>query len=110
MAEEHGGGAEPQYEVVSPIGAQRKNHIDPAPPLPDLANKRVGFVWDLLFSGDHVFASISDELAKRYDGMEFVGYEHFGDIHGADERKVIEELPDRLHQLRIDALIAGVGA
>jgi hypothetical protein len=105
-----GEGREPVYEVVSPIGTQRKSQVDPAPGFPDLSGKRVAFVWDLLFSGDLVWDTISKELANRYDGMEFVGYQEFGDIHGADERQVIAQLPDRLHQLRIDALLAGVGA
>ena len=39
-----------------------------------------------------------------------LGYEAFGDIHGADEVQVLEELPDRLRAQRIDAMVAGVGA
>jgi hypothetical protein len=42
--------------------------------------------------------------------MEFVGHESFGDIHGAEEVSVLEALPDRLQQQRVDALVVGVGA
>ena len=98
------------YEVVSPITAQRQTEAAAAPPLPGLDGKRIGFVWDMLFDGDLVFTAIADELASRFQGMEFVGYETFGDIHGADEVLVLEELPDRLRAHRIDAVVAGVGA
>ena len=98
------------YEVVSPITTQRQQAAAAAPPLSDLGGKRIGFVWDMLFDGDLVFAAIADELASRFTGIEFVGYETFGDIHGADEVQVLEELPDRLRAQRIDAMVAGVGA
>src|SRR5687767_5224151 len=98
------------FEVVSPITPQRQDTVQPAPPLPELTGKRIGFVWDMLFDGDTVFAAIADELASRVDGIEFVGYETFGDIHGPDEKQVVADLPDRLREHRIDAVIAGVGA
>jgi hypothetical protein len=39
-----------------------------------------------------------------------VGHEHFGDIHGAEERRCLEELPGRLQRHRVDALVVGIGA
>ena len=101
---------EPVFEVVAPLGVQRVDKVGFAAPLPDLSGKRIGFLWDNLFQGDLCFASISEALARRYQGMEFVGYENFGDIHGRDERAVLEELPERLRQHRIDAAVVGVGA
>src|SRR5688572_2828673 len=98
------------YEVVSPVTPSQPHTLRAATPLQDLTGKRIGFVWDLLFDGDLVFDAIADELRSRVDGVEFVGYQAFGDIHGPDEVQVVDELPARLVHHRIDALIAGVGA
>ncbi len=101
---------EPVYEVVSPVGRGRRRPLEPAAPLDGLAHRRIGFAWDQLFRGDVVFDAISAELARTFDGIEMVGYEHFGDIHGAEEARCLEELPDRLHELGVDALVVGIGA
>ena len=101
---------EPVYEVVSPVPPQRVERVGAAPSLPGLEGRRIAFLWDSLFDGDLAFEAIAGELTQRYDGVEFVGYEHFGDIHGPDEAAVIEALPDRLREYRVDAAIAGVGA
>ena len=98
------------YEVVSPVTAQRPQTVQAAAPLADLTRKRIGFVWDQLFDGDLVFAAIAEELACRVGGIEFVGHEEFGDIHGADEQQVVADLPEKLVKHRIDAVVAGVGA
>jgi hypothetical protein len=103
-------GGEPVFEVVIPFGRQRPPRLQPAAPLTGLSDMRVGFVWDQLFSGDLIFDAIAAELGQLYDGMEFVGYEEFGDIHGAHEKRVLEALPSRLQQHRIDALVVGIGA
>jgi hypothetical protein len=101
---------EPLFEVVIPFGRQRQPGLAPAPPIGSLARKRVGFVWDQLFDGDLVFDAIAGELDRSFDGVEFIGYQDFGDIHGADENNVLEALPGRLQQHRVDALVVGVGA
>jgi hypothetical protein len=103
-------GGEPVFEVVIPFGRQRQPGLQPAAPLSALSDKRVGFVWDQLFSGDLIFDAIADELGRLFDGMEFVGYRDFGDIHGADEKRVLEALPGRLQEHRVDALVVGIGA
>jgi hypothetical protein len=101
---------EPVFEVVIPFGRRRQPGLVPAPPIEGLAHKRVGFVWDQLFDGDLVFDAIAGELGRSFDGLEFIGYEAFGDIHGADEKHVLEALPSRLQQHRVNALVVGVGA
>jgi hypothetical protein len=101
---------EPVYEVISPLGPVRESKLEPVPGLPDLTGRKVGFVWDSLFDGDFLFEVISGELQQRFGGMEFFGYQRFGDIHGPDEKRVLEELPGLMHQLGIDAMVAGVGA
>lgn len=101
---------EPRYEVVSPVTAQRVDRLRPAPPLDGLEGRRVAFLWDSLFDGDRCFAAMAAELEARGAGVEFVGHEEFGDIHGRDAAGVLAELPDRLRRYRVDAAIVGVGA
>jgi len=67
-------------------------------------------VWDYLFKGDAMFETVCGPLRERWPGVEFVGPEPFGNIHGPDERQVVEDLPRRLREQRVDAAIVGVGA
>jgi hypothetical protein len=110
VSDQAGEDGEPVFEVVIPFGRQRQPALLPAEALNQLSHKRVGFVWDQLFSGDLIFDAIAAELGHSFDGMEFVAYDQFGDIHGADEKRVLEALPSRLQQHRVDALVVGIGA
>ena len=110
MSDQVGQDGEGLFEVVIPFGPQRQPGLAPAPPIGELSHKRVGFVWDQLFDGDVLFDAIAAELGRSFDGMAFIGYEDFGDIHGADEKRVLEALPSRMQQHRVDALVVGVGA
>jgi hypothetical protein len=110
VSEQLGGVGEPIFEVVIPFGLQRQSGLEPAAPIAGLARKRLGFVWDQLFSGDLIFDTIADELGRSFEDLEFIGYEQFGDIHGADEKRVLEALPDLLQQHRVDGLVVGIGA
>jgi hypothetical protein len=110
VSDHAGRSGEPVFEVVIPFGRQRQPALQAADGLAELSHKRVGFVWDQLFSGDLIFDAIAAELGHTFDGMEFVGYDQFGDIHGADEKHVLEALPSRLQQHRVDALVVGIGA
>lgn len=101
---------EPVFHVVEPAGPPRPAQLQPVPGVADIAGARIGFVWDLLFKGDLVFDAIAAELEQRHPGVEFVGYQAFGDIHGPEEARVLSELPELLRQERVDAVVAGVGA
>src|SRR5947209_19934302 len=98
---------EPVYEVVAPVGSQQATDLEAAAPLAALAGARIGFVWDLLFKGDLVFDAVAEELRQRHPGVEFVGHERFGDIHGPEENAVLERLPELLRPERLDAVGAG---
>ena len=98
---------EPQYEVVSPVGRWAGQAVRPAGAG---RVRRVGFVWDYVFRGDEMFRIVAEELRRRDPELTFVGHEVFGDIHGPDERRVVAELPGRLHAQRVDTVIVGVGA
>lgn len=89
----------PRTQAVEPVAGR----VD------DLAGKVVAFVWDYLFRGDEIFAMVQRELQQRFPGMRFIGYEEFGSTHGADEREVLANLPGKLKQLQVDAVISGMG-
>ena len=102
--------AEPVYEVVAPTGLVPQ---DPAPINPhptSLSGKTIGFVWDYLFKGPVVFDAVRHVIDARYTGVRYVDYLHFGDIHGFDSTRVLEELPDKVRIAGIDAAVVAVGA
>ena len=97
------------YDVVwpkSPRGIQRQRT---APRLDSLDGKRVAFLWDYLFRGDELFPLLEAELRGRYPTIDIVGYEVFGNLHGADEKERVGRLPDDLRSRGIDAVVSGMG-
>jgi len=101
--------AEPVYAVVwprSPQGVQRRRRADR---LDTLAGKRVAFLWDHVFRGDELFPVLAAELIARHDGVVIVGYEEFGNLHGADEVERVGRLPDDLRNRGVDAVVSGMG-
>ncbi len=104
MAIEH----EVTERVVWPRG-RRTVHARPiAPRLPSLEGRTIGQLWDDLFRGDEIFPILEREIVRRWPGVTFVPYSVFGSTHGSDERRVLAELPARLRELKIDAVISGM--
>ena len=97
------------YEVVWPRGKRPTETICFAKRLDTLEGKTVCTLWDWLFRGEQIFPVIEKELAKRYTGSKFVGYETFGSTHGGEEAKVIAALSNTLKQNKCDAVISGIG-
>ncbi|MEN9644549.1 MAG: hypothetical protein RL238_1218 [Actinomycetota bacterium] len=100
---------EPHYDVVwpkSPRGVQRRRAAER---LTTLEGARIGFVWDYMFRGEEIFPVIASELATRFPGLEVVGYDTFGNIHGADEVALVEAMPGTLDEHSIDAVVVGNG-
>ena len=81
------------YRVVWPRGARTVQASDVAPRLSTLEGKTIGQLWDYLFRGDEIFPMLEEELADRFPGVRFVGYDTFGSTHGGDEQRVLAELP-----------------
>ncbi|MXV86846.1 MAG: hypothetical protein F4117_08505 [Acidimicrobiales bacterium] len=100
---------EPSYDVVWPGAPSGIEQRELAPRLDTLAGKRIGLLWDYLFRGDELFPILERELAARYEGVTFVGYETFGNTHGGDEAAVIDRLPDSLRSRAVDAVVSGMG-
>ena len=98
------------YEVVSPASEQHDKSFVASDFNGDFRGRRVGLIWDGLYRGDYIYQEIVAVLSRRFAGVEIVGYEQFGNIHGSDEAKVMAELPKRLYDHRIDVAIVGIAA
>lgn len=100
---------EPTYDVVwprSPRGVQARRN---ARRLDTINGKRVAFLWDYVFRGDELFPILERELIRRFTDIEIVGYEEFGNLHGADEKERLARLPDDLRRRGVDAVVSGMG-
>lgn len=97
------------YQVVWPRGRRLESGAHLARRLDTLEGKVVCELWDWIFKGDVIFEVFENELAKRYPGIKFVSWKEFGEIHGANEKAVLEALPDKLRSFNCDAVICGVG-
>lgn len=95
--------------VVWPRGRKIGEVRDLAPRLAGLDGKTIGELWDDLFRGDEIFPLLEAELGRRFPGVRFVRYDAFGSTHGADEQRVLAELPDKLRRYDVDAVISGMG-
>ena len=96
------------YEVFWP-GGPSAVHTVPAAPRSALTGKRIGFLWDYVFRGEEIFPILEKSISKRYENVEFVGYENFGSTFGGDEHAALNALPRLLKKLEIDAVISGIG-
>ena len=102
--------AEPRYDVVWPKSPRGVQARPLAPRRGDLAGKRIGFLWDFMFRGDELFPVIASELQARYAGVEVVGYDAFGNVHGPEEHQVVGAIPSVIAARGVDAVVSGVGA
>jgi hypothetical protein len=103
------GAMEPVYDVVwpkSPLGMQSRL---PAARLDTLSGKRIGFAWDYLFRGDELFPVLAKELQRRFEGVEIVNYDVFGNLHGPNEAELVDALPAALAMHRVDGVVSGNG-
>ena len=107
---------QPRYEVHWPLGpvadlsVRHLGEVDEAAGIGDLSGKRVAFVTHFGFRPDEMQTGLRRELTASYPGLEFLDYEQFGDIHGADEPAVIAALPDRVREAGVEAAIVGTAA
>jgi hypothetical protein len=100
---------ESTYEVVwprSPRGVQQQRRAER---LDSLAGARVAFLWDYLFRGGELFPVLRRELTRRFPDIEIVGFEEFGNLHGADEKDRVGRLGDDLHRRHVDAVVSAMG-
>lgn len=97
------------YKAVWPSAARITNGSKLAKRLEGLEGKTVAQLWDWVFKGDKMFEIWERELARLYPTINFVSWREFGEIHGANEHAVLEALPQKLKEHKVDAVIVGVG-
>ena len=97
-----------EERVLWPRGRRTVTARAVAPRLDTLEGKTIGQLWDDLFRGDEIFPMLEQALAQRFPGVKFVGYRTFGSTHGAEEHEVLAQLPARMRDLGVDAVISGM--
>lgn len=103
---------EPVYDVVWPLGPREAGEVAEHDRPAQLAGTRVAYLWDELFRGPEMFEVITEVARERHGDVAFVGWEEFGNFHAsaAEERRVLEALPELLRSHRVDLVVAAVGA
>jgi hypothetical protein len=97
------------YEVYWPRAARRIKGKPLARRLDTLNGKTIAQFWDFIFSGDKVFEALEEGIRKRFPDVRFVSWREFGNTHGQNERKILEDLPANFKRLGVDAAISGMG-
>jgi hypothetical protein len=77
--------------------------------LDTLQGKTVAQLWDYVFRGDEVFELLEEGLKARFPDVKWVSWKDFGSTHGSEERAVLAALPQRLRELKVDAVVSGMG-
>ncbi len=96
------------HEVVWPR-AERRQVLRPlAKRLDTLNGKTIAQLWDYLFAGDEVFATLEEKLRAQYPGVKFVSWREFGTTHGTHEKELLASLPQRFKELGVDAAISSM--
>jgi hypothetical protein len=62
-----------------------------------------------MFRGEELFPVLEQELSRRYPGIEFVGYDAFGNLHGPEEAQLVGEIPSMIAARGVDAVVSGIG-
>ena len=101
---------EPRYDVLWPLSRRAVRDTKAAPRLPDLNGKVVAELWDVIFRGETIYPLVREYIKARFPRVKFVGYEAFGNFHGAREHQVTATIPDKLRAHKADAVIVGIGA
>ncbi len=96
------------FEAYWPRGELQQRTRALAPRLDSLAGKRIAQLWDELYKGDEVFELLEEGLRQQFPDIEFVSWKVFGSTHGAGEKEALEQLPARLRELGVDAVISGM--
>ena len=96
------------YDVVWPSGERRQKIQPLAKRLDTLNGKTIAQLWDFLFMGDEVFATLEEELKKKYPDVKFVSWREFGSTHAVNEKELLASLPQRFKELGVDAAISSM--
>jgi hypothetical protein len=97
------------YEVYWPRSPRQVRGKRLARRLDTLNGKTIAQFWDFIFSGDKVFEALEEGIRRRFPDVKFVSWREFGNTHGADERRILADIPRRFEELGVDAAISGMG-
>ena len=98
-----------RYDVVWPR-SERQMQVRPlARRMNTLNGKTIAQLWDYLFRGDEIFAMLEEDLRERYPDVRFVSWKEFGSTHGQDERAILASFQERFREMKVDAVISGMG-
>ena len=98
-----------QYAAYWPRSPRQVALKPLAPRLATLEGKTVAQLWDYVFRGNEVFAHLEEGLKARFPGVKFVSWREFGSTHGGEEHEVVGSLARRFKELKVDAVISGMG-
>ena len=101
---------ESEYQVLWPSSRRTVKATAAAKRLPDLNDKVVCELWDLIFRGEKIYPQVRDYIKARFPRVKFVGHEEFGNFHGVHEHQITAAIPDKLRAHKADAVIVGIGA
>ena len=101
---------EPHFEVMWPLSRKAVQRTAATPRLPDLNDKTVCELWDVIFRGETIYPLVREYIRARFPRVKFVNYTEFGNFHGAREHQVTATIPEKLRAHKADAVIVGIGA
>lgn len=96
------------YEVVWPSGERRQSMQPLARRFDTLNGKTIAQLWDYLFMGDEVYATLEEKLRERFPEVKFVSWREFGSTHTTNEKELLASLPQRFRELGVDAAISSM--
>jgi hypothetical protein len=102
--------AEAREDVLWPLARRAVKDAPTAPRVPDLNDKTICELWDVIFRGETIYPLVREYIRKRFPRVKFVEYSEFGNFYGPHSQKVGASLPDKLRLHKADAAIVGIGA
>src|SRR5258708_40269665 len=84
---------EPRYEVLWPLSRRAVNETAAAPRIPDLNDKTVCELWDVIFRGETIYPLVREHIKGRFPRVKFVGNSECRNFNGAREHHVTATLP-----------------
>jgi hypothetical protein len=76
--------------------------------LTTLNGKTIAQLWDFLFRGDEVYATLEETIRERYPEVRFVSWREFGSTHAVNEKEMLAALPQRFKEMHVDAAISSM--
>ena len=95
------------YEVVSPLGKSLVKEISPAHPIPQLAGKKIAFIWTIFTNGDVLADTLMDLLHERFKDIETAKLPAGKEVMWGDYPD--ESIEDVVKEAGVDAAIVLVG-